>query len=540
MPFKLEPAQKFIIGSIFGWKSANGFRRFRRAYIEMSKGCGKSPLAAGAGMYCLLADGEAQAEVYVGASSKSQAMVIFRSAVMMWRQSPALLSRLTPSGANPIWNLADLKTGSFFKPISTEEAHSGPMPSCALLDEIHEHRSSNMVEMLERGVKSRRQPLIFMITNSGSDRNSVCWQEHQHAVRVAAGTMTPDDDATYVGEAVDDTAFSYVCALDKGDDFLEDESCWIKSSPTLGVTIPVEELRRAVAQAKAIPGKLNNILRLHGCQWTDAEESWMSRAALESVLADFDPLDLSGEDAYAGLDLSGSQDLTALAVVVPTGMVDVPRDDGTVVRLPTFDAWIEAWTPRDTMAERALRDQQPYDVWAEQGHLHAEAGKTIRFDFVAARIGEIAADYRVRALAYDRYSYRKLEDELDAQGLTLPQIEHPQGGRRRAKPTEEQIEDARSAGKSHPDGLWMPGSLNELENLILERRIRIHRNPVLISAIMSAAIERDPFDNRWFSKRRAVNRIDALVALAMAVGAATMSGTIDVQSPYETRGLLVI
>jgi phage terminase large subunit-like protein len=258
------------------------------------------------------------------------------------------------------------------------------------------------------------------------------------------------------------------------------------------------------------------------------------------VLADFDPLDLSGEDAYAGLDLSGSQDLTALAVVVPTGMVDVPRDDGTVARLPTFDAWIEAWTPRDTMAERALRDQQPYDVWAEQGHLHAEAGKTIRFDFVAARIGEIAADYRVRALAYDRYSYRKLEDELDAQGLTLPQIEHPQGGRRRAKPTEEQIEDARSAGKSHPDGLWMPGSLNELENLILERRIRIHRNPVLISAIMSAAIERDPFDNRWFSKRRAVNRIDALVALAMAVGAATMSGTTDVQSPYETRGLLVI
>ncbi len=86
----------------------------------------------------------------------------------------------------------------------------------------------------------------------------------------------------------------------------------------------------------------------------------------------------------------------------------------------------------------------------------------------------------------------------------------------------------------------MPGSLGELETLILERRIRIRRNPVLISAIMSAAIERDPFDNRWFSKRRAVNRIDALVALAMAIGVATMNTALEAPSPYDTRGLLVI
>jgi len=542
-PFKLHPSQEFIIGSLFGWKKADGFRRFRRAYIEQSKGQGKSPLAAGIGMYLLLADNEPQAEIYAGAAMKTQAMVIFRAAVQMWRQSPMLKGRLTPSGANPIWNLADLKTGSFFKPISTDEAHSGPMPSCALLDEIHEHRDGNMVEMMERGFKSRRQPLLLMITNSGSDRQSVCWQEHLHGIRVAAGTMTPDDDATYVGEAIDDNAFSYVCALDRGDDPLEDESCWIKTNPMLDVTIPAEEIRRAMAQAKAIPGKLNNVLRLHACVWTDADEAWMSRAALETVLADFDLTDHAGADAYLGADLSGSQDLTAVAIVVPTGTVMVTRDDGSVAELPTFDAWVEAWTPRDTMAERALRDQAPYDVWAEQGHLHAESGKTIRLDFVAARIAEISADMRVRALAYDRYSYRKLEDELDALGLTLPQIEHPQGGRRRAKPTEDAVEEARSVGDPAPDGLWMPGSLAELETLILEGRIRILRNPVLISAIMSAAIERDPFNNRWFSKRRAVNRIDAVVALAMAVGAATAgNGALPMggSTAYENRGLIIL
>ena len=163
----LHPSQKFIVGSLFGWKKADGFRRFRRAYIEQGKGNGETPLAAGIGMYCLVADSEPGAEVYAAASMKSQAMYIFRAAVAMWRQSPALSSRLTPSGGNPIWNLADLKTGSFFRPISTEEGHSGPLPSCALCDEIHEHRDGRVIEMLERGFKSRRQPLLLMITNSG-------------------------------------------------------------------------------------------------------------------------------------------------------------------------------------------------------------------------------------------------------------------------------------------------------------------------------------------------------------------------------------
>jgi phage terminase large subunit-like protein len=112
-PFSLHASQKFIVGSLFGWKRADGTRRFRRAYIEIAKGNGKSPLMAGIGMWCLLADGEDRAEVYAAASKKDQAMVLFRDAVAMFQQSPALSGRLTPSGGNPVWNLADLKTGSF-------------------------------------------------------------------------------------------------------------------------------------------------------------------------------------------------------------------------------------------------------------------------------------------------------------------------------------------------------------------------------------------------------------------------------------------
>lgn len=522
-PFNLHPSQAFIIGSLFGWK-AGPVRRFRRAYIEEAKGQGKSPMAAGIGMFCLVADGEAQAEIYAGASMKSQAMVIFRAAVNMWRQSPALFARLTPSGGNPVWNLADLKTGSFFKPISTDEAHSGPMPSCALLDELHEHRSGHMVEMLERGFKSRRQPLLIMITNSGSDRQSVCWDEHQHGIRVAAGTRDPDESAAYVGEVFDDTSFSFICSLDAGDDPLEDPSCWIKANPMLGVTQPREEIERAVAQAKAIPGKLNNILRLHFCVWTSSDTAWMARPALESCLADFDPTDHAGADVHLGADLSGSQDLTALAFVVPTGMVKRGGEDGAVKMLPTFDAWVEAWTPGDTLTERALRDQAPYDGWVAGGWLNAPPGKQIRLDFVAARIAEVGADYAVQALAYDRYSYHKLEDELDALGVEVRQIEHPQGGKRRARVPDDEVDAARREGREPPQGLWMPGSLVALEELILDGRIRLRRSPVLVSACMSAVTESDPFDNRWFSKRKATNRIDAVVALAMAVGSAVSGG----------------
>lgn len=538
VPFVLHPSQAFIVGSLFGWKRADGTRRFRRCFIEIGKGNGKSPMAAGIGHYCLVADGEARAEVYAAASKKDQAMVLYRDAVAMVDQSPALTRRLTRSGGNPVWNLADLRTGSFFRPISSESGQSGPRPHCALCDEVHEMRDGTVLEMLERGFKWRRQPLLVMITNSGVDRNSVCGIEHDHAVRVAAGTMAPDDDFAFVGEPVDDETFAFVCALDRDDDPLEDPGCWAKANPLLGVTITQDYLAGVVRQAKQLPGKLAGILRLHFCQWTASAEGWISRPALEAVLADFDPDEHQGKRVWLGLDLSGSQDLTALGAVVETGVTKVQRDDGAVVELPTYDAWAEAWTPRDTLAERQLRDRAPYDVWVRQDWLHAESGRTIRLDFVAARVAEYVALYDVQLLVYDRYSYSRFADELDALGLTIAQAEHPQGGKRRAKPSAAQAEEVVREGRE-PEGLWMPGSVNAFETLVLEGRIRIRRNPVAVMAIMGAALERDPFDNRWLSKRKAVLRIDPAVALVMAVGAATAARGTG-HSVYEDRGFLTV
>ena len=171
-PFILHESQEFIVGSLFGWKGRDGFRRFRVAFVEIGKGNGKSPLAAGIGLYMLMADKEPRAEIYAAAVDKDQAQILFRDAVAMVDQSPQLASRLVKERRiRREWNLADLKTGSFFRPIASEHrgrGKSGPRPHCALLDEVHEHPTDAMVEFMRAGTKGRRQALIFMITNSGS------------------------------------------------------------------------------------------------------------------------------------------------------------------------------------------------------------------------------------------------------------------------------------------------------------------------------------------------------------------------------------
>lgn len=539
-PFKAAPSQAFIIGSLFGWKKLDGFRRFRRAYIEQGKGNGKSPLAGGIGLYGLTADGEAGAEIYSAGATKEQAGVLFRDAVKMVRHSPDLDQRLTMSGGpGREFNIAYLKKSSFFRPVSreTKKTGSGPRPHIALVDELHEHPDSGIIEILERGFKFRRQPMIVMITNSGSDRTSACWTEHEHAVRVAAGNReAKDEDAFYLGEIVDDSTFSFVCSLDKDDDPLDDPSCWVKANPLLGVTITEEYLAGVVAQARDIPAKLNNILRLHFCVWTEAETAWMTRAVLEPCLADFDPVEHLGSPVWMGCDLSQNKDITALGFCVRTGEVQEGDHKGK----PTFDAWIEAWTPGDTAKSRADKDRAPYPLWISEGYLNAPKGASISYRQVAQAIAEAEHEFDVKCLAYDRYAFaRGLEPECDDLGIKVEFVEHPQGGTKKGQPNDA-MKSAAKAAKRDAEGLWMPMSIRQLEELLLEQRIRLRRNPVLVSAMMSAVTDSDRWGNYWISKDRATQKIDCAVALAMAVGAALSYESGTTVSVYEDRGILML
>jgi phage terminase large subunit-like protein len=232
----------------------------------------------------------------------------------------------------------------------------------------------------------------------------------------------------------------------------------------------------------------------------------MARSTLEPCIADFEIEEHKGEQVWLGLDLSQNRDITALGAVVRTG-TDANNK-------PLFDAWVEAWTPGDTLNARELRDKLPYAVWAREGHIHAPAGESINYRHVAQTLAEYAEAFDVQLVAYDRFAFRRFEEDVEELGLSLSFAEHPQGGLKKGKPIDGATE-----------GLWMPGSIRLLEDALLEGRIRLRRNPVLISAMMSAVIEEDKWGNHWLAKTRSVNKIDVAIALAMAMGAAMMSDT---------------
>jgi phage terminase large subunit-like protein len=512
-PFKLHLSQCFIIGCLFGWMrtATDGgapVRRFRRAYIEQGKGNGKSPLVGGIGLYGMSADGEPGAQIYSAGATREQAGILFRDAVKMAQKAPMLDQRITYSGNLSVWAMnmrSGAQAGSTFQALSRQagKTGSGPRPHMALCDEVHEHPDRNIMEMLERGFKFRRQPLLVMITNSGTDRSSICWEEHEHAVK------------TVLGEIEDDSTFAYVCALDNSDNPLTDESCWVKANPLMDVTITKEYLCGVVNQATLVPGKLNAILRLHFCVWTDATTAWLPRESWEAIEdSTLNIEDFTGAVCNEGLDLAQTRDLAARSLVFEDGFVE--SEDGKL--LPKFAAFVYCYTPKDTLRDRVERDRIPLDVWVNQGFIKATAGPVIRLDQIAADCVEDMQSFDLQNIAYDKYLYRRFEDAVNDLNATLPTIEHPQGIARR-KDT----------------ALWMPGSIDVLEELIMQKRIRVHINPVLRAAVAGAMFFISPAGLRRFEKAKTNAKIDPLVALVMGVGMACLPYQ-DNASVYDRIG----
>lgn len=510
-PFVLEPSQCFIVGNLFGWKRADGTRRFRTGYVEQGKGNGKSPLSAGVGNLMITADREPRAEAYAIAVKKDQAQVLFRHAVAQVKQSPALRARLKLSGgAGHEWNIANLASGSFFRPIATEDTgsgQSGPMPHYNAIDEIHEHKTNAAVEFTKAGVKSRRQPLTLMTTNSGFDRATVCWEYHEYGSKVAAQ------------EIDDDSFFAYICGLDDDDDPFTDESCWIKANPLIDALDLWDYLRTQVREARGMPGKESLVRRLNFCEWVDADSPWIEGAlwraaevgAPEEVpprIFDemFPPAVRAKRPCVLCLDLSESKDLTAC------GKVWLPDIAGDIY------AEMKFWTPKDSMAQREMNDRVPYAAWVKAGYLDAVPGPTIDYGFVAQYIAEQLAANDVQALAFDSWHIAGLRAELDRIGV--PNFIH-------GDPDEREV-GLRLVrhGQGHAGGLsehtlWMERSIKSLEEAVLKRQLHVRWNPVLRWNSASAKQKSDAQGNRIWNKRKSTGRIDGIVALCMGVGLAT-------------------
>lgn len=475
-PYELLDWQIFIVGSLFGWVDGEGNRRFQVAYIEAGKGCGKSPLVAGIGLYGLAADDESRAEVYAAATKKDQAMVLFRDAVAMVDQSPVLSGNIKKSGRDQqVWNLAYLKNGSFFRPISSDEGKSGPRPHMGLLDELHEHKTNSAVEMMRAGFKFRRQPMIVIITNSGSDKKSPCGVYHDYAVKIASG------------QRIDDNFFSYVCALDKDDDPFKLERCWHKVNPSLKYGLPGKKyLRGQVTEARGMPSKESIVRRLNFCQWTEANNPWISSDIWMGAREVYDWRDLQGRRAYGGLDLSSTTDLTGLVLWVE------PEEEGEPWRLVSF-----AWLPEEGLLRKEDKDKVPYTTWKTAGFLETTPGRAISKRIILQKLSALQDCFDIQCLAYDRWRIQDLLQLAEDDGISLPELV--------------------PFGQGYKD---MSPAIEKFEEALLNNQVVHNGHPIMTMCAANAVVVDDEAGNRKLSKAKATGRIDLMVAAVMGAGVA--------------------
>ncbi len=487
-PYTLLPWQQFIVGSLFGWKGADGFRRFRTAYVEGGKGCGKSPLAAGIGIYGLMSDGEARAEIYAAATKKDQAMVLFRDAVAMVDQSPELGRRVLKSGVGErVWNISYPQSMSFFRPISADDSQSGPRPHIGLCDEVHEHRDGAVVEMMRAGTKGRRQALIFMITNSGVGQKSFCRERHDYGAKVCAGQVE------------DDSSFFYICALDEHEDPFKDPTCWIKANPSLGVTIQKKYLEEQIREARGMPSKESTVRRLNFCQWVEAHDPWIGADTWFDCESKFDIDDLRGRRCWGGLDLSSTTDLTSLVLLFEPVEAD-----------PFWRLYPHFWLPADGLQAKADKDRVPYVVWRDAGWLETTEGRAINKLAIARKLAEIGEQFDLQDVAYDRWRIEDFKAQLDQEGIELT---------------------LSSFGQGFKD---MSPALDEFERLLISKAVRHNANPVMTMCVANAVVVKDPAGNRKVSKEKATGRVDGVIAAIMAAGRAVGGNGTDEKSFWET------
>ena len=517
-PFVLNGWQCFVGGSLFGWKRTDGFRRFTTAFVETGKGSGKSPLAAAIGLYGLTSDNEARAEIYAAATKKDQAMVLFRDAVTMVDQSPALTHVIAKSGVGErTWNLAYRRTGSWFRAISSDDRQSGPRPHMSLLDEIHEHEDNTMVEMLKLGQKFRRQPLMLMITNSGVDRTSVCFQYHEYGVKIVSGALE------------DDSLFAYICALDvqtsgrhkgKPEDPLRSERSWSKVNPSLEESdLPgLKYLRDQVTGARGMPSKASLVRRLNFCQWVGAVNPAITRHVWDACEdTAFGVERLRGRRCWAGLDLSSTTDLTAFALFFE------PTDDDMHWRLV-----VRFWIPGDELAEKEERDKVPYIAWRDAGYITALPGRSIDKLAVARQCAQDAAEFDLQELGYDRWRIEDFKRTCDDDGLVLPLVPCGQGFQSMT-PAVEAFETALVAAAAEKRAKGNGGSVEASGDAERERRrarmsrpLRHDGNPVLTWCAANTVYATDAAGCRKPDKKKATGRIDGIVAAIMAAGRASL------------------
>jgi phage terminase large subunit-like protein len=463
----LEPWQIFLLTTVFGWIKPDGSRRFRRVYVEVPRGNGKSALSSAVALYMLCADGEGGAEVYSFATTRDQAKIVFGDAQHMVRMTPGIRSAFgVETGAHSIYVM---KTASKFEPLSAEGSTlDGLNTHFACVDELHAHKTRVVYDVVETSIGKRAQSLLWVITTAGSNRAGICYEVRTFVTKMLDGVVE------------DESQFGVIYGLDEGDDWTG-EAALIKANPNWNVSVRAEVLGPLQAKAMQLPSAVNNFKTKHLNEWVNADTAWMDMRAWDACQNQALELDqFLGQPCWVGLDLASKVDIAALSLVFRD-----PENPGT------FIAFAKHYLPEETVNSSS---NSQYSGWMRAGRLTVTPGNVIDFGWIEADLLDLCSRFDVQSVAFDPFQATQLSTRMVAEGLPMVEV--------------------------RPTVLNFSEPMKTLEALVLQRKLVHDGDPVLAWMASNVVAHLDAKDNIYPRKERAENKIDGIVALIMALSRA--------------------
>lgn len=514
----LESWEQFIIASIFGWRrKENKLRRYKKAYVQVSRKNGKTTFASGIGNYCFFCDSPAEAgvEIYYIATKKDQAKIAWSESERQIRKAKALNKEaITYKQTSTITKKKD--TASKSKPLGQDSnTEDGLNPHLVIVDEYHAHPDNELLNVLESGMGARRQPLTFIITTAGFDKTSVCFSEYEYAKQILQGSLNNDEYfcIIYEPDNIKDIWIfmsEYKEKLNNNQNTQEQEelinNIIFQANPNINISVKDSYLKSRLFEGLDKPVQRTDILTKNLNVWTQASEVWISSDRwLKSYLhQNININELKGKRACIGLDLATTRDIAAYVLCFDT------VDNDPYILLPRF------FMPKENIRQRSKEDRVPYELWASQGLITLTNGDIIDFDIIESSILKDARDFEIIEIAYDPWKAIEIVTHLESEGFKM-----------------EQVRQSFAVG-----GLSEGTSL--FEKTIDERKLLHGNNPVLNWMISCCEVKTDGRDNYLPVKpdrRKSYKRIDGVVASIMALHRVIKNHFEDTKSIYESEGV---
>jgi phage terminase large subunit-like protein len=484
-PFKLEEWQIDYIRELFGTVNDDGTRQYRTSFVFIPRKNGKSNLLAAIGLALLFIDKEPGAEIYVCASSRDQANAIFDVCKQMVRNQPVL-----ERGCQVYRNSIVLKgTNSFLKAVAADAGVlHGANASAVLYDEVHSAKNRELWDVMATSMGARSQPLMFGISTAGLfDPNSVCYELYDYGKKVRDGIIE------------DNTFLPLIYEADANDDIYSEET-WRKANPNYAVSIKPEYFKKMSNEAKTLPSAEIAFRQLHLNQWVNSLASWIADDEWMQSAGEVRLEELRGRKCYGGLDLAAVEDVTAFVLIFPW-------DDGSIKVLPYL------FVSEAAVERRRVQTGGSYDSFVAKGELIVTDGNSTDYGVIKNKIVEAADVFDIQSIAFDRWNSNSLVQQLVDEGIDMDPF-----------------------GQGF---VSMSGPIKNAEVLVKQRKLHHGGNSMLRWMVGNVVVKKDDAENVKFSKAKAGDKIDGVVAMIMALGEKMTVENSDVSksSAYEDRGM---